>query len=91
MCIRRVSCYRCGCVYTRTLCGTLQVWLCGGRLVHLACSKLGHIARPQPYTFPEGRYETEIHNYKRAIEVWMGPYKKLVYDHHPKMKVRARV
>ena len=65
----------------------LQVWLCGGRLVHLACSKLGHIARPQPYTFPDGRYDTEIHNYKRAIEVWMGPYKKLVYEHHPKMKV----
>ncbi|XP_076465603.1 polypeptide N-acetylgalactosaminyltransferase 13-like [Babylonia areolata] len=63
-----------------------RIWMCGGRLVHMACSKLGHIARPQPYTFPEGRYETEIHNYKRAVEVWMGPYKKLVYEHHPKMK-----
>lgn len=63
-----------------------RIWMCGGRLVHMACSKLGHIARSQPYTFPEGRYETELHNYKRAIEVWMGPYKKLVYEHHPKMK-----
>ncbi|PVD19976.1 hypothetical protein C0Q70_20470 [Pomacea canaliculata] len=63
-----------------------RVWLCGGRLVHLPCSKIGHIARPQPYTFPEGRYETEIHNYKRAVEVWMGPYKRFVYEHHPRMK-----
>lgn len=67
-----------------------QVWLCGGRLVHLPCSKIGHIARPQPYTFPEGRYETEIHNYKRAVEVWMGPYKRFVYEHHPRMKVSSR-
>nr|KAG5692701.1 hypothetical protein BaRGS_008564 [Batillaria attramentaria] len=63
-----------------------RVWLCGGRLVHLACSKIGHIARPQPYTFPDGRYETEIYNYKRAVEVWMGPFKKFVYQHHPQMK-----
>lgn len=65
-----------------------QVWLCGGQLLHSPCSKIGHIARSQPYSFPAGRYQTEMHNYKRAVEVWMGDYKKYVYEYFPAMKVR---
>ena len=62
--------------------------MCGGKLVHLPCSHVGHIARPQPYSFPEGREKTEIYNYKRAIEVWMEPqYKKFVYQIYPEMEV----
>ncbi|XP_041367912.1 inactive polypeptide N-acetylgalactosaminyltransferase-like protein 5 [Gigantopelta aegis] len=63
-----------------------RVWLCGGQLLHSPCAKVGHIARAQPYSFPAGRYQTEIHNYKRAVDVWMGPYKKYVYDYFPDMK-----
>nr|KAG5702866.1 hypothetical protein BaRGS_019085 [Batillaria attramentaria] len=63
-----------------------RVWMCGGRLVHLPCSHLGHIARSQPYSFPEGRQQIEMFNYKRAIEVWMGPHKKFVHDYYPQMK-----
>ncbi|XP_050401932.1 inactive polypeptide N-acetylgalactosaminyltransferase-like protein 5 [Patella vulgata] len=63
-----------------------RVWMCGGRLLHLPCSKIGHIARVQPYIFPEGRHQTEIHNYKRAVDVWMGNYSKYVYDYYPDMK-----
>lgn len=63
-----------------------RVSMCGGQLVHALCSHIGHIARPQPYLFPEGRQETEIYNYKRAVDVWMGPYKKYVYNAYPAMK-----
>ncbi|XP_067665047.1 polypeptide N-acetylgalactosaminyltransferase 1-like isoform X2 [Haliotis asinina] len=63
-----------------------RVWLCGGQLLHSPCSKIGHIARSQPYSFPAGRYQTEMHNYKRAVEVWMGHYKKYVYEYFPAMK-----
>ncbi|XP_071091328.1 polypeptide N-acetylgalactosaminyltransferase 1-like [Haliotis cracherodii] len=63
-----------------------RVWLCGGQLLHSPCSKIGHIARSQPYSFPAGRYQTEMHNYKRAVEVWMGDYKKYVYEYFPAMK-----
>ena len=66
---------------------TLQVWLCGGRLVHVPCSRIGHIARPQPYSFPKGREATELRNYKRAVEVWMGDYKKYVYRAIPAIQV----
>lgn len=61
--------------------------MCGGQIVHCFCSHIGHIARSQPYSFPEGRKETEIYNYKRAVDVWMGPYKKYVYNAYPSMKV----
>ncbi|XP_064608475.1 inactive polypeptide N-acetylgalactosaminyltransferase-like protein 5 [Liolophura sinensis] len=64
-----------------------RVWMCGGRMVHVPCSHIGHIARTQPYSFPKGRMETEVLNYKRAIDVWMDPlHKNLIYDHFPSMK-----
>ncbi|KAK7115920.1 polypeptide N-acetylgalactosaminyltransferase 1-like [Littorina saxatilis] len=64
-----------------------RVWLCGGRLVHLPCSHLGHVARAQPYIFPEGRRNIEMFNYKRAILVWMeDQHKEFVYNYSPEMK-----
>ncbi|KAK6179901.1 hypothetical protein SNE40_012152 [Patella caerulea] len=60
-----------------------RVWSCGGKLVHLPCSHFGHIARSQPYSFPGGRKQIELFNYKRAAEVWMGPYKEFIYQSLP--------
>lgn len=62
--------------------------MCGGRLVHLPCSHLGHIPRSQPYSFPGGRRRVEVYNYKRAVEVWVDPeYRQFIYDHFEEMKV----
>ncbi|KAI8784594.1 inactive polypeptide N-acetylgalactosaminyltransferase protein 5 [Biomphalaria glabrata] len=63
-----------------------RVWMCGGQLLHVACSHIGHIERSQPYSFPKGRRLTEMHNYKRAVEVWLGDYKIYVYNLFPGMK-----
>ncbi|XP_071096968.1 polypeptide N-acetylgalactosaminyltransferase 13-like [Haliotis cracherodii] len=64
-----------------------RVWMCGGQLLHVPCSHVGHIERPQPYTFPGGgRHETKLVNFKRAVEVWMGPYKRFVYRQFPEME-----
>ncbi|KAK3578282.1 hypothetical protein CHS0354_010486, partial [Potamilus streckersoni] len=64
-----------------------RVTLCGGRLIHVPCSHIGHVARFQPYSFPGGRQAIEMYNYKRAIEVWMEPeYRTFVFDHFPEMK-----
>ncbi|KAH3814979.1 polypeptide N-acetylgalactosaminyltransferase 13-like [Dreissena polymorpha] len=63
-----------------------RVWLCGGRMLHVPCSRVGHIARTQPYHFPHGRQATENRNYKRAVEVWMDGYKEYVYEANPEIK-----
>lgn len=63
-----------------------RVWMCGGQLLHVPCSRIGHIERSQPYSFPEGRKQTEMHNYKRAVDVWLGDYKVYVYNLFPGMK-----
>ena len=77
------------CIYSKCIAILLQIWLCGGRLLHVPCSHLGHIARSQPYTFPGGRHRVELFNYKRAIEVWMEPeYKDFIYKFFPYMLVR---
>ena len=62
--------------------------MCGGHLLHFPCSRVGHIARLQPYSFPGGRRIIEVYNYKRAVEVWMEPHhKRIIYDHFPDMAV----
>ncbi|KAH9496173.1 Polypeptide N-acetylgalactosaminyltransferase 5 [Bulinus truncatus] len=63
-----------------------RVWMCGGQLLHIPCSHIGHIERSQPYSFPRGRGVTEMHNYKRAVDVWLGDYKIYVYNLFPGMK-----
>ncbi|XP_041350955.1 polypeptide N-acetylgalactosaminyltransferase 1-like [Gigantopelta aegis] len=64
-----------------------RISMCGGRLLHIPCSRFGHIARGQPYSFPEDRHKTILFNYKRAIEVWMEPqHKKLVHRALPALK-----
>ncbi|XP_048733053.2 polypeptide N-acetylgalactosaminyltransferase 13-like isoform X2 [Ostrea edulis] len=65
---------------------SIRVWTCGGRLVHVACSKIGHIARDQPYSFLAERSAVEIHNYKRIVEVWFDEFKQYVYHVYPEMK-----
>ncbi|KAK7009296.1 Polypeptide N-acetylgalactosaminyltransferase 10 [Biomphalaria glabrata] len=63
-----------------------RVWQCGGRLMHVPCSRIGHVPRSQPYSFPGGREQVEHFNYKRAISVWMGNYSRYVYSIFPDMK-----
>ncbi|GFS28061.1 polypeptide N-acetylgalactosaminyltransferase [Elysia marginata] len=63
-----------------------RVWLCGGRLMHVPCSRIGHIARVQPYSFPGGREAITNFNYERAIRVWMGNYSRFVHSIKPDMK-----
>lgn len=63
-----------------------RAWLCGGRLVHVPCSRVGHIERAQPYDFLDDRRKVELTNYRRAISVWMDGYSKYVYAFYPEMK-----
>lgn len=64
---------------------SFKAWLCGGELLHVTCSRVGHIARSQPY-LQKNRLDVEVYNYKRVVDVWMEQYVQHVYDFYPGMK-----
>lgn len=52
-----------------------QIWMCGGKLFIIPCSRVGHIFRKRrPYGSPEGR-DTMTHNSLRLAHVWLDEYK----------------
>lgn len=51
---------------------TRKVWMCGGTLELVPCSRVGHVyRRATPYTFPKGHSETVNYNTGRMVHVWM--------------------
>ncbi|XP_052256788.1 probable N-acetylgalactosaminyltransferase 9 isoform X2 [Dreissena polymorpha] len=68
---------------------SFRVWMCGGKLEFIPCSRVGHIFRSShPYTFP-GNKDTHGINSMRLAEVWMDEYKRLFYMHRRDLSVRA--
>lgn len=59
-----------------------QVWMCGGEIEIVPCSRVGHIFRnDNPYSFPKDRVGTVERNLARVAEVWLDEYKELFYGH----------
>ena len=71
---------------------TLQVWMCGGRVLWVPCSRVGHVYRAfMPYN--TGRFSREIkgdlitRNLKRVVEVWLDDkHKQYFYTRQPAAK-----
>jgi len=64
---------------------SFRVWMCGGRLEIVPCSRVGHIFRKytSPYKFPDGVEKTLAKNLNRLAEVWMDEFKELYYQKRP--------
>nr|XP_056717444.1 polypeptide N-acetylgalactosaminyltransferase 5 [Euleptes europaea] len=61
---------------------SFKVWMCGGEIEIIPCSRVGHIFRnDNPYSFPKDRVTTVERNLARVAEVWMDEYKDLFYGH----------
>lgn len=67
---------------------SFKIWQCGGGIVWVPCSKVGHIYRGfMPYSFgklgKKHKGPLITLNYKRVVEVWMDEYKEYFYTREP--------
>lgn len=66
---------------------SFRVWMCGGQILIVTCSRVGHVFRKvSPYSWPGGVERILNHNTRRTTEVWMDKYKEFVYRMNPAME-----
>lgn len=63
---------------------SLRAWMCGGRILILPCSRLGHIFRKKrPYGLEPDQPDSLLVNSHRAAKVWLGDYIEKFYEANP--------
>ncbi|XP_052771535.1 polypeptide N-acetylgalactosaminyltransferase 13-like isoform X2 [Mya arenaria] len=66
---------------------SFRVWMCGGKVLIVTCSRVGHVFRKtSPYSWPGGVARIINHNTQRIVEVWMDEYKAFFYKINPSVK-----
>ncbi|XP_055990767.1 polypeptide N-acetylgalactosaminyltransferase 11 [Sorex fumeus] len=68
---------------------SFRIWMCGGRLFIIPCSRVGHIFRKRrPYGSPEGQ-DTMAHNSLRLAHVWLDEYKEQYFSLRPYLRTKT--
>ncbi|XP_039983006.1 polypeptide N-acetylgalactosaminyltransferase 11 [Xiphias gladius] len=68
---------------------SFRIWMCGGQLLIIPCSRVGHIFRKRrPYGSPGGQ-DTMAHNSLRLAHVWMDEYKEQYLSLRPELRERG--
>ncbi|XP_035771360.1 polypeptide N-acetylgalactosaminyltransferase 11 [Neolamprologus brichardi] len=68
---------------------SFRIWMCGGQLFIIPCSRVGHIFRKRrPYGSPGG-HDTMAHNSLRLAHVWMDGYKEQYLSLRPELRNRS--
>lgn len=61
--------------------------MCGGTLLILPCSHVGHVFRKKtPYTFPGGTNKIIFRNSRRLVDVWTDEYAKYFHNVLPDLR-----
>ncbi|KAA0722192.1 Polypeptide N-acetylgalactosaminyltransferase-like 6 [Triplophysa tibetana] len=64
---------------------SFKVWMCGGSMYDVPCSRVGHIYRKYvPYKVPSGT--SLARNLKRVAETWMDEYTEYIYQRRPEYR-----
>jgi len=68
---------------------SFRLWMCGGELVTVPCSRIAHVFRKRsPYTFKDRNPMTTIaHNLNRVASVWMDQYTEVYQMFGDRVKV----
>ncbi|XP_071962106.1 N-acetylgalactosaminyltransferase 7-like [Antedon mediterranea] len=67
---------------------SFKIWMCGGTLLFLPCSRVGHVYRKGvPYEYKDLGTGVSVvhHNYMRVAEVWLDEYKDYFYSIRPEL------
>ncbi|GAU87728.1 hypothetical protein RvY_00534 [Ramazzottius varieornatus] len=62
---------------------SFRVWMCGGEIEFVPCSRVAHVSRDHTYTFD---HETQAINGARLAEVWLDDYRRLFYANKPSIR-----
>ncbi|KAM5302773.1 inactive polypeptide N-acetylgalactosaminyltransferase-like protein 5 [Glossophaga mutica] len=64
---------------------SLRIWMCGGQLFILPCSRVGHIVKRSTENHTDV-FRALTHNNLRLVHVWLDQYKEQFFLHMPGLK-----
>ncbi|XP_012859997.1 inactive polypeptide N-acetylgalactosaminyltransferase-like protein 5 [Echinops telfairi] len=64
---------------------SLRIWMCGGQLFIIPCSRVGHISRMY-FTDHFLMVKSMIYNNLRLVHVWLDEYKEVYFAQNPGVK-----